>query len=70
MDEVYHAESHSMSWCLDCHRDPANHLRPISEVTNLGWVPPAGKTQREIGEELVKKWHVNPPDKNCGGCHR
>ncbi|MEC5126987.1 cytochrome c3 family protein [Verrucomicrobiales bacterium BCK34] len=37
MPVVYHAESHSMSWCLDCHRDPAENLRPLNEITNLGW---------------------------------
>jgi len=27
-------------------------------------------TQDEIGSTLVNKWHINPPDKNCAGCHR
>jgi hypothetical protein len=70
MDVVYHAESHSMSWCLDCHRSPQDFVRPVSEVTNLDWQPPAGKTQREIGTALVEKLHLNPPTKNCAGCHR
>ena len=39
MKVVKHAESHSMSWCLDCHRDPAKHLRPLDEVFNLKWKP-------------------------------
>jgi hypothetical protein len=70
MDVVYHAESHSMAWCLDCHRNPADYLRPVAEVTNLDWKPEGDKTQREIGAALVKDWHVNPPVKNCAGCHR
>jgi hypothetical protein len=70
MEVVYHHETHSMAWCLDCHRNPQDFVRPVSEVTNLNWTPPAGKTQREIGRELVEKWHLNPPDKNCAGCHR
>jgi hypothetical protein len=70
MDVVYHAESHSMAWCLDCHRNPQDFVRPVSEVTNLDWQPPEGKTQREIGTALVEKLHLNPPTKNCAGCHR
>ena len=27
MTAVYHAKPHSMSWCLDCHRDPASRIR-------------------------------------------
>jgi len=69
MAVVYHAEPHSMAWCLDCHRAPENKLRPPQEVFNLDWTPPAGTTQREIGLELKKKWNVNPPE-NCAGCHR
>ena len=26
--------------------------------------------QDQIGSVLVNKWHINPPDKNCAGCHR
>jgi hypothetical protein len=27
----------TMGWCLDCHRDPAPRLRPLNEVTTMGW---------------------------------
>ena len=37
MDEVYHAKPLSMSFCLDCHRDPAMHLRPLDKITDLDW---------------------------------
>ena len=39
MRVVYHAEPHSMSWCLDCHKEPEKHLRPLDEVFNLKWKP-------------------------------
>lgn len=39
MEVVYHAEPQSMGWCLDCHRNPENALRPLSEITNLNWQP-------------------------------
>ena len=76
MPVVYHAESQSMAWCLDCHRNPEKHLRPVDQVTNLNWVPPTNQgestadAQIRIGTELKNKLGVNPPDKNCFGCHR
>lgn len=37
MDEVYHAEPQSMSWCLDCHRAPEKNIRPVDEILNFAW---------------------------------
>src|SRR5215212_5080331 len=37
MPVVYHAKPHSMDWCLECHRNPQNELRPLDQITNLGW---------------------------------
>lgn len=69
MKVVYQHEPHSMSWCLDCHRNPENALRPRSEVFNLDWKPAAGQTQQQIGLKLKQDWKVNPPA-NCAACHR
>lgn len=35
MRVVYQAKDLSMGWCLDCHRAPEKHLRPLEEVFNL-----------------------------------
>ncbi|HUB68195.1 MAG TPA: cytochrome c3 family protein [Candidatus Methylacidiphilales bacterium] len=67
----------SMGWCLSCHRNPENYVRPIaadtpgetSPVFNLDWQPPAGTTQAELGRKLVHDWKIDPPT-NCAGCHR
>lgn len=37
MTEVWHAEPHSMGWCLDCHRNPEKGLRPLDHVFDLNW---------------------------------
>lgn len=37
MEVVHHAKSLSMGFCLDCHRSPEDHIRPVDEVTNLAW---------------------------------
>lgn len=75
MKEVYHARSHSMAFCLECHRNPEEFIRPVDEVTNLRWEP-KGETpeeqliaQREMGTQLVHDWKVLPPQ-SCSGCHR
>ena len=76
MDVVYHAESHAMKFCLDCHRSPEIGLRPLDKVTDLGWVAPSkGKeskqqAQLDLGNELKIQRGVNPPVANCAGCHR
>jgi cytochrome c553 len=76
MDEVYHAETHAMKFCLDCHRAPENGLRPLDKVTDLAWFAhPKGKetkqqAQIDLGNELKKQRGVNPPVSNCAGCHR
>ena len=77
MDVVYHAKSHSMAWCLDCHRGPEEALRPLDKITDLNWKAPITKegqsqeeAQRELGLKLKAEWNVHPPDKNCFGCHR
>ncbi len=35
---VHQVEPLSMSWCLDCHRNPEPHLVPKDKVTDLYWV--------------------------------
>ena len=37
MEIVYQAKPLSMSWCLDCHRQPEKYLRPVDQLTNLSW---------------------------------
>ena len=76
MAVVYHAESHSMSWCLDCHRAPQDFVRPLDKITDLNWEAPQleneskKEAQQRVGKGLVEKLQLNPPDKNCAGCHR
>jgi len=35
MRVVWRAEAHTMGFCLDCHRAPEKHLRPLEQVTNM-----------------------------------
>lgn len=65
MDVVYQAQPLSMSWCLDCHRNPEPHLRPVSEVTNMTWAP----DEPDLGARLREEHDINPPQ-DCSACHR
>ena len=74
MEEVYHAKPFSMTFCLDCHRDPAAKLRPLDKITDLNWKwsddpAAAAKLQLENGSKLVKDWRVESMQ-NCSACHR
>jgi formate-dependent nitrite reductase cytochrome c552 subunit len=69
MDEVYHAKPLSMSFCLDCHRDPAKHLRPLDKITDLDWKAPDEATQLADGRKFVHDWKVQSLQ-NCSSCHR
>jgi hypothetical protein len=64
---VKQMEPLSMAWCLECHRNPAMSIRPVEEVTNLGWTPV--RDREEIGREIIEAKGINPPT-NCSGCHR
>ncbi|MEE4273990.1 MAG: cytochrome c3 family protein [Thermoanaerobaculales bacterium] len=67
MEVVYQAEPLSMGWCLECHRNPERHLRPVEFVTALDWVPQ--EDQLELGARLAEVNHIDPPT-DCNTCHR
>lgn len=67
MAEVSKAQPLTMQWCLDCHRNPAPHLRPQSELTSMQWAPPANSDA--FGRQLAQQYDVRPPV-NCSTCHR
>jgi hypothetical protein len=56
-----------MEWCLSCHRNPENYVRPRSEVTTMGYRPPV--PQSVIGPQLVKEYGINSLT-SCSTCHR
>ena len=60
-----------MSWCLDCHRQPEQFLRPRSEIFNMAWEPPADQAER--GRQLAREYQVDTSHYrmlNCSLCHR
>jgi Cytochrome c7 and related cytochrome c len=41
MPLMYQQNTLQMEWCLNCHRDPAKNLRPVSQVYNMAWTAPS-----------------------------
>ncbi|MBK7092577.1 MAG: cytochrome c3 family protein [bacterium] len=67
MEKVQQMQPLSMSWCLDCHRNPDPHLRPVDQITNMNYAPPA---DQEAFAERVKEEKKLNPTQDCSGCHR
>ena len=56
-----------MNWCLNCHRNPEQFVRPRSEIYTMGYRPPV--PQSVIGPQLVKEYAIKP-NTSCSTCHR
>jgi hypothetical protein len=67
MEVVRQEKPLSMSWCLDCHRNPTPNLRPRSEVTNMAW--DAKAAGYDPAKDPARTRQVKPPQ-YCSGCHR
>jgi hypothetical protein len=59
-----------MSWCLNCHRNPAKYVRPKEQVFNMEWQPPSNDPG--LGERLVKDYKIADVRQltSCSTCHR
>jgi hypothetical protein len=70
MPLMWKANTLEMSWCLDCHRHTERALRPLDQITTMGYVPDGD--QEEIGRRLQAEYHT--PDvrvlTSCSTCHR
>jgi len=83
MPLTYRAGTLYMSWCLDCHRDPAKNIRPRSEVFDPFYQGPSRSNpvsvdggeytdQMAMGRQLVKDYNVKNLQnlEDCATCHR
>ncbi|RYU10104.1 hypothetical protein EAI98_15630 [Alistipes finegoldii] len=71
-----------MRWCLDCHRNPVPHLRPLEEAASSHYSAAdylrthsvhdeEGRrisTQHQLGEYLKRQWKIQPKT-DCSTCH-
>jgi len=67
MEIMEQATPLSMSWCLECHRNPLPNLRPQNELTNMLYDPhDAG--YYPLADPFYKDKLIQPP-LACGACH-
>ena len=69
MDVVTQMKPMSMGFCLDCHRDPASHVREKADIFNLDSKTIAQAQGIDAARKLVHDWKIKPPQ-SCSGCHR
>jgi len=67
MAMVYQTAPLTMGWCLDCHRNPEGHRRPVDQVTSMTWIgggtPPPGIAHFHEGRGVDSLT-------TCTACHR
>ena len=70
MPFTYQVPSLLMEWCLDCHRDPAQALRPQAAIFDVKWRPPPDQDQ--VGRALVREYKLHDTRylTSCTTCHR
>ena len=70
MPLVFQANTLLMQWCLDCHRDPEQALRPKDQVFNMDWKAP--ENQAELGAKLRTEYKIRTTEElvSCSTCHR
>jgi hypothetical protein len=69
MPLTYRAKALTMQFCLDCHRNPAPHLRPKKEITSMTWTPAGDRAAQ--GHALVKHYGIRVGElTDCVVCHR
>lgn len=82
MPLMYNVASLNMEWCLQCHRNPEQFIRPKDQITNMEWTSatkpegdksyPKGWNQAVDGPKLVKEYRIQPTSvlTSCSTCHR
>ncbi len=67
MPLMWRDQSLYMKWCLDCHRNPADAVRPREEVFSVDW--DAESLSPEERQKLVDSYHIESKT-DCYHCHR
>lgn len=69
MPLIWQEKPLTMGWCLDCHRAPAPHVRPRTEVFNTAW---ERGPDAPSGAQLARDYRVRDAHAltSCSTCHR
>ncbi len=67
MPLMWQVQSLQMQWCLGCHRNPEQYVRPREYVFKMDYQPPAD--QLTLGRRLVSEYKIQRLT-DCWTCHR
>ncbi|WP_371764881.1 cytochrome c3 family protein [Massilia sp.] len=69
MPITWRTASLEMQWCLRCHRDAPNHVRPLNQVLSMAPQKPLGADEIR---QLNRLYHLRDAQAltNCSTCHR
>ncbi len=67
MPLMWQEKSLQMEWCIDCHRNPEQYVRPRSAIFSVDYVAPSN--QLELGRRLVAQYNIQKLT-SCSTCHR
>ena len=70
MPAVFQQHTLQMEWCLSCHRNPENFVRPLSEITNTKW--DVNELSIDERKKLKEDYKIRNTDilTSCSTCHR
>jgi len=69
MPLMWRTQSLEMEWCINCHRQPENYVRPRERVFDMDWQPPSDQIAR--GKQLLIAYHIDMRRLlDCSNCHR
>jgi hypothetical protein len=67
MQLTYKVNTLYMQWCVKCHRNPEQYVRPRDQIFNMAYEAPAN--QPELGARLVSEYRIQKLT-DCYTCHR
>jgi len=79
MPLILQKSSLQMEWCLGCHRDPSQNLRPRDQITMMGYAPGAATPPPTVAADGSRVYHVGNDSitigsvehmTSCSVCHR
>ncbi len=70
MPAVYQENTLQMEWCLACHREPENFIRPKSEIYNMQWQDRDLMAQERTNLKADYKIRSKEMLTSCSTCHR
>lgn len=66
MPLTWKVNSLHMDWCLECHRNPEQHVRPRDKVFDMAWERP---NDPKLINDLMKLHNIQKKT-SCSVCHR